>query len=328
MNNIEEKVSNATLTDIDKILSNVQVQLNAVTQELIETKERIVNAKSKDVSKQMVEQFYNVLEEPEVVVEKKLPPTYEQMYNQFYDILKDMDQTEKIVEIEKLIEEKVDIKPKTKITEETSERYEIFNSDNLTEDYELGLRLYRGNLKTLFVNQRQNPNDPNSVISVGEFFPNTFWGTVKQRSRWMAGIVFQGWKQYGWKGPFKTKYFLFRDRKVLISAFGSFLSNLVFIYFLAHTLLMKFHVSSIYLYTIAAQNTFLWDSMLLLSIFMVWRLVHRFYFTFKWYGFIYALQSPFRLFADNFINFVSLCRSLIVFWRNRKSNVWDSTVHY
>ncbi len=241
--------------------------------------------------------------------------SYKQIFEDFYDVLQD---TKRRQNKKNIINDV--------ITEETSERFEIFNSNNLTEDYELGLRLYRKGLKTLFVNQRQNPNDPNSVISVGEFFPNTFWGTVKQRSRWMAGIVFQGWKEYGWKGPFKTKYFLFRDRKVLVSAFGSFLSNLLFIYFI-FTFIVNNFTNGIG-YTIVAQHSILWNIMHLLMVFMIWRLVHRFYFTFKWYGFWYAIQSPFRLLMDNFINFVALCRSVMVFWRNRKTFSWDSTTHY
>lgn len=252
-------------------------------------------------------------------MEKKvINDSYEKILKDYHKIIKDL---KGWAEDENNITK--NIKDSKLFNEVESERYEVFNSSNLTEDYELGLRLYKYGLKTAFINQRQLINDPDSIIAVGEFFPNTFWSAVKQRSRWMAGIVFQGWAQYKWKGPFKTKYFLFKDRKVIFSALGAFLSNIILLYFL---LINIINIDTQYF--IVQDGTLLWSCMEILFIVMIWRLLNRFYFTFKWYGFWYALMSPFRLLMDNFINFIALNRTLVVFWRNRKQFSWDSTKHY
>src|SRR5207244_9528183 len=93
---------------------------------------------------------------------------------------------------------------------------QVFNDANLTEDYELGLRLHKLGYKTAFVNMLTDQRNTNTRIATGEYFPNSFWAAVRQRSRWTAGICFQNWKLHGWKGGLGTKYFLMRDRKTII----------------------------------------------------------------------------------------------------------------
>lgn len=113
---------------------------------------------------------------------------------------------------------------------------QVFNEANLTEDYELGLRLFKMGYKTSYINLLIDKDNPNSRIAIGEYFPNTFWAAVKQRSRWTAGICFQNWKMHKWAGNLKTKYFLMRDRKTIFSNFMVLLSNIVFALFLLYLL--------------------------------------------------------------------------------------------
>jgi len=89
----------------------------------------------------------------------------------------------------------------------------------------------------------------NTRIATGEYFPNTFWGAVKQRSRWLAGIVFQNWKIHGWKGSAKTKY---TDGKVLLkqsisySEIENLLSHSSELLYLTYVLLTSLSIQSLY----------------------------------------------------------------------------------
>lgn len=204
----------------------------------------------------------------------------------------------------------------------------LFNDANLTEDYELGFRFYQLGFKTGFFNVKLDRDDEASRIATAEFFPNTFWASVKQRSRWVAGIVFQNWKAHKWSGNLSTKYFLFRDRKSIFSFFSAFLSNIVIVYFL-YAMLSKAmgwqHVNSL-----VGSSSVLWYLMIANLFFMISRLSHRFVFTYNWYGFGYAFFSLFRLPLDTVINFFAIARSLNVY-KNVKTKakvVWDSTSHY
>lgn len=204
----------------------------------------------------------------------------------------------------------------------------LFNDANLTEDYELGFRFHELGFKTGFFNVMLDEDDDASRIATAEFFPNTFWAAVKQRSRWVAGIVFQNSKSHHWSGNLTTKYFLFRDRKSVLSFFGAFLSNIVLFYLIFAVLSNLFqwtHVNSL-----VAHSSVLWLLMIANLVFMISRLSHRFIFTYNWYGFRYAFFSIFRLPVDTVVNFFAIARSISVY-KNTKSKakvVWDSTTHY
>jgi hypothetical protein len=202
----------------------------------------------------------------------------------------------------------------------------IFNDANLTEDYELGYRFYELGFKTGFFNIKLDKNDDATRIATAEFFPNTFWTSVKQRSRWIAGICFQNWKSHKWKGNLTTKYFLFRDRKSIFSFFGAFLSNIVILYFIYSIVANIFHFN--YVFSLVGHSSVLWYLMIANLLFMISRASHRFIFTFNWYGFKYAFFSFFRLILDTFVNFFAIIRSVDVFRKTKKRVVWDATSHY
>ncbi len=226
--------------------------------------------------------------------------------------------TEPELEVKKTKDNEIDLKKKRKV--------QIFNDSNLTEDYELGLRFYKLGFKTAFVNMTTDAKGETSRIATAEYFPNTFWGAVKQRSRWIAGIAFQNWKIHKWKGSLKTKYFLLRDRKSIVSALGILLSNIVFAYFVIYLLSITFNFQ--FALPVVEKSSVLWYLMLATFFFMVSRIFHRFAFTYNWYGFKYAMLSIVRLPFDNIINIFATARAFKVYNTNKKKVVWDSTDHY
>jgi adsorption protein B len=202
----------------------------------------------------------------------------------------------------------------------------VFNDANLTEDYELGLRLFKLGYKTAYINLLTDNGNANSRIATGEYFPNNFWSAVRQRSRWTAGICFQNWKMHKWTGSLKTKYFLLRDRKTIFSNFMVLLSNLVFVLFLLY--ILGFSLGFNYYESVIEENSALWVFLWLCFFFMTWRLLHRFVFTYNWYGFRYAIFSLIRISFDNLINFFATFRALKVFITMKNKVVWESTEHY
>jgi bacteriophage N4 adsorption protein B len=67
-------------------------------------------------------------------------------------------------------------------------------------------------------------------VATREYFPRNFRAATRQRSRWVAGIVLQGWEHHGWRGAWPQAYWFWRDRKGLI---GNLVSPLANLYFLA-----------------------------------------------------------------------------------------------
>ncbi len=202
----------------------------------------------------------------------------------------------------------------------------IFNDENLTEDYELGFRFHQLGLKMGFFNVMLDSHNESTRISTAEFFPNRFWPSVKQRSRWIAGICLQNWKAHKWKGDLTAKYFMFRDRKPLFSIFGAFLSNAIFLYILFVVVCNVFKIVDVDF--VINSSSVLWYLIVANLFFMVSRTVHRFAFTYNWYGFRFGFFSMVRLVVDTFVNFFAVLRSLKVYRQTKSKVVWDSTTHY
>jgi hypothetical protein len=288
----------------------------------------------------------SVVEEKKDEVTEVLPPPVEdvEVISVEKEIEEPLVKEMKILELNKEIEAPVEVEvpfeekaiiPEDRLTEEEldneidlkkKKKFHIFNDINLTEDYELGLRFYKLGFKTAFINMRVNEDDENTRIATAEYFPNTFWGCVKQRSRWIAGISFQNWKIHKWTGSLKTKYFLMRDRKAIWSFFGIFLSNLVFLYFLIYMAGLIFGFKSPE--PLVETGSFLYVMMVATLVFLFSRVVHRFTFTYNWYGWKYAAFSIVRLIFDNMINFFAIIRAVKVYKTNKKKIVWDATDHY
>ncbi|EMD83819.1 glycosyl transferase family protein [Pacificimonas flava] len=90
-----------------------------------------------------------------------------------------------------------------------------FDSAALTEDYELGLTISRMG-GGAFVRLPQGAE--RGAVATREHFPATFGAALRQKTRWLVGIAFQGWDRLGWQGGLAERYMLLRDRKPLANA--------------------------------------------------------------------------------------------------------------
>jgi adsorption protein B len=132
-------------------------------------------------------------------------------------------------------------------------RNQLFRLNSLTEDYDFAFRLCENGRRSCVANvwvptdawrawQKANtlPLLPSSapgmwpaaedeepemeLIATREYFPARLRDAIRQRSRWMLGIVFQGWQHLGWGHTLCLRYTLFRDRKGLFSGLLNLIS--------------------------------------------------------------------------------------------------------
>jgi len=344
LEDIDEKIGRLDSLTSDENISETDKKFDDKVSDAFKKLEDKIESRDNDLHKKLFDSFYEETAKPEVkenIVKDKLERIDEQIKD-IKNSISSLYTDQKVVSSSavegrlKQIEEKLDddktqskLVPHGAITLRPKEKKEgLFNDVNLTEDYELGFRFYQLGFKTGFFNVKLDKDDEASRIATAEFFPNTFWSSVKQRSRWVAGIVFQNWKAHKWAGNTSTKYFLFRDRKSIFSFVSAFLSNIVIMYFLYSITAKIFnwpHVTSL-----VGHSSVLWWLMIANLFFMISRLSHRFVFTYNWYGFKYAFFSIFRLPLDTIINFFAIARSVSVYKNIKSKNkvVWDSTAHY
>ena len=177
----------------------------------------------------------------------------------------------------------------------------IFEPVCLTEDYENGLRLKLRNAKQLFVRS-------GSAIT-REYFPQTFRTAVRQKTRWVTGIALQTWERHGWTGSLACRYWLWRDRKGLVSNPAGLLSNLLFAYGLITLALSEWNGYRWgMLDAVQTMAPFLTANALLGT----YRMIYRAVCVGVHYGTAFMLTVPIRAIWGNAINSTATVRAM---WR-------------
>lgn len=197
----------------------------------------------------------------------------------------------------------------------THQQGDLFAEKNLTEDYILGMEAFQNGFKTKFACYWNNNKQ---LVATREFFPQHFWSSVKQKTRWTLGISFQGWLKLGWFGSIAQRYFLWRDRKALFASWLTLNSLFVLVF-----LLVK-GIEPI------QESTFL-SSLLWLNLFAsILRLCVRGTWVFKHYGLLTALLIPLRWPWATAINTLASLRATKMFLMSLISEEelkWEKTQH-
>lgn len=218
-----------------------------------------------------------------------------------------------------------------------------FNTDSLTEDYDVGARLAKHGMNAIFVRfpvqfrvlrkswfRKPYESTLSMPLCVREFFPDTFRTAFRQKARWTLGIGLQGWEQMGWTGSLANRYLLFRDRKGVVTSFISIIAYVILIQLVMLIVLRAsglwnttfptpFETSGLIQYLLAANG-----------IALLWRIIHRCYFTTVLYGWQHGLLSIPRMVVGNFVNFMAAARAWRMFIVGKVLNrklVWDKTMH-
>jgi adsorption protein B len=220
---------------------------------------------------------------------------------------------------------------------------QIFSTESLTEDYDLSFRLHKLKLKLIFVKKaiyravtrksywtgKPRVKEVKEYIATREYFPSTFMASVRQKSRWITGIAFQGWANIGWKGGWWTKYMLFRDRKVIVTNQVNALAYIVVITVLALWIADRYFADAYRYPPLVEAGTWLWYLILVDTFFLLWRLSQRVANVLRVYGWQHAALALPRVVWANSINFVAALRASYLFARYLVSGklVWEKTKH-
>lgn len=201
-----------------------------------------------------------------------------------------------------------------------------FDTQSLTEDYDIGFRLKQLGMREIFVrfpvhdaDQPADPNQPRrpgrsareaSVICVREFFPDTLNAAVRQKSRWITGIVIQGFKTLRWTNSGVLNYFLWRDRKGALTNFASFLAMLLAMQLIAIWLYQRLVPDSYRFLSIFQGDWWLYALLAANFVLMLNRIAQRMFFVTSYYGIVQGLMSLPRLLWGNLVNFLANWRAI------------------
>lgn len=215
-----------------------------------------------------------------------------------------------------------------------------FDVQSLTEDYDIGFRLKAKGLSETFVRFSAAPDAggppvkfgqsrrERDVVCVREYFPDRFGNAVRQKSRWIIGIVYQGYKTHGWTDNWMLNYLLWGDRKGVITNFVNFAAMLLLLQLVALWLMQA-------LWPGAPRFLSIFDGEilgLLLTanlVLMCNRVLQRIYFVSIYYGAWQGLMSVPRLFWSVGVNFFANWRALRQTLRYGDPHrvAWDKTTH-
>ncbi len=224
-----------------------------------------------------------------------------------------------------------------------------FSTDSLTEDYRTSLAIRMHNLKQIFVTQkvirlawrkkglfrkRYVEKPEQEFIATRALFPMHYRKSVRQKARWIIGIVFQEWGHTKWPKQWVIRYTLAHDRKSFITHFINGIGYVVFFFWLMYSYLA--HENPIYP-SLQEQLYFypwVWWLIVFVTLLMLQRMIQRVISVIRVYSWIPAFLSIPRVFYGNLINFHALCRAYYIYFTTSKNTgsskqpSWDKTEHF
>ncbi len=175
------------------------------------------------------------------------------------------------------------------------------------------------------------PKKPDKeIIAVREYFPKKFSQAVRQKSRWIVGIVFQGWRNIGWPDSWPMRYIMLRDRKAILANPAILLSYFLLVNIVVMEVATGLGDDAWWFPSLIPNDSWLWYLLAVNGVFLVNRLGQRFYFTSRYYGIKEGCLAIPRTVVANFVNFSAFFRA--VFQVSTASSTgravkWDKTSH-
>lgn len=218
-----------------------------------------------------------------------------------------------------------------------------FSTQSLTEDYDIGIRLHMAGMDEIFV--RFSPRDPQlaplrerrfgvnrrdgQVICVRENFPDTLAAAVRQKSRWIVGIVFQGSKTLPWTQSVLHNYFLWRDRRGGISNLIGLISMVLAMQLGLGWLIIWTSNSDWGYSSVLGESAYLRGMLLYNGVLLANRVLQRMVFTGSYYGLAAALMAVPRMAWANVVNFQANLRAYrqVRAIGDARRVAWDKTTH-
>jgi bacteriophage N4 adsorption protein B len=199
--------------------------------------------------------------------------------------------------------------------------HQPFDTHNLTEDYELGLRIGALGGRSILARICDTNGE---LVATRACFPDTIESAVKQKARWITGIALTGWDRIGWHGGIAGYWMLLRDRRAVFSAIVLSIAYICIIM----TGILK-GAEFIGIHYVRPFPPFLVFLLWVTAFLLVYRLLVRAAFVMYLYGFSEALISIPRSFIANIISIMAARRACWNYIRHcfGRSLIWDKTVH-
>ena len=196
-----------------------------------------------------------------------------------------------------------------------------FAAESLTEDYELGLLIAEAGGRQRFM-RATGPDG--SLIATRELFPDDLGVAVRQKTRWLHGIAFQGWDRLGWHGRLSERWMRLRDRRGPLTALVLAAAYLLIVIWAALFVATRagWHDPAPLSRPLVAL---LWINFAS----FVWRAAFRFGFTAQAYGWVEGLRSLPRMVFANVIAIMAGRRATVAYLRSLLGGAvrWDKTPH-
>ena len=196
-----------------------------------------------------------------------------------------------------------------------------FAPECLTEDYELGLVMSNEGRGGAFLRLR---DDAGALVATRSYFPHRLNAAVRQKTRWVHGIAFQGWDRMGWSLHPIDIWMALRDRRGPLTALV--LASAYLLLLLDALLLVLNLLGKADMLTLSRPL-----QLMLLASFagFVWRAGLRALFTTREYGWREGTLSVLRIPVANVIAIMAGRRALVAYFRSLQDGkvVWDKTVH-
>ncbi|MET0250550.1 MAG: glycosyl transferase family protein [Novosphingobium sp.] len=197
-----------------------------------------------------------------------------------------------------------------------------FAAECLTEDYELGLLIGESGGRSRFLRIRDASGE---LVATREFFPAKLDYAVRQKTRWMHGIAFQGWDRLGWNARPVELWMRLRDRRgpltALVLAAAYALVVMWGLLLLAEAL--GWHHARPFG---RAIRTILWINFAA----VLWRGAFRFAFTTRAYGPVEGMLALLRIPVANVIAIIAGRRATVAYLRTLAGGqpTWEKTIHH
>jgi adsorption protein B len=207
------------------------------------------------------------------------------------------------------------------------EKESLFFENTVTEDYELGVRAHQMGFKPHFAAYSYKDSHTKKVeyIATREFFPKHFTRSVRQKTRWSVGICIQSWGRLGWIGNIRNRYFLWRDRKGILTNIAS----LVGYFCLGLALLYALVIDDKPLHAFLAKP--LWTTLFEINLaLMINRFFQRLVCVYRVYGvkacWLILLRWPVGICINALASFSALKNGTLAYFK-KASIVWVKTEH-
>lgn len=196
-----------------------------------------------------------------------------------------------------------------------------FAAECLTEDYELGWLISRLGGRSKFLRVRDADG---GLIATRACFPPTLAEAERQKARWIHGIAFQSWDRLGWSRRPLEIWMALRDRRGPLTAL---VLAVAYLWILLAGSLLVAHAAG--WRGGLAVEPLMTDLLRIGFVALAWRLTMRLAFTWREYGLIEGLRSPFRAVIGNVIAIFACSRAIVAYLRTLRGGrvEWDKTDH-